>query len=323
MMISKIAISLLASVAVFSLMMGFLTYKKHTSQNLRQRIEYFSDYVPTTQSRRITTSLRQRLIALFRQAGKVTNDLYKNNFFNLKMQQADWPMMGSEFQLLLLLLGIASGVIFFFFSLKPVVALIGFFWGIILGWAILQMRIQRRRNAFTNQLSDMLKMVSDALRSGYSFMQALEYVAGEMSPPVSREIQLVLREVNLNVSLEIALDHMCQRIHNKDFELVVTAVLIHRQIGGNLSQILDTISTTVNDRIKMRREINALTAQGKLSGIILAILPIALGAVISVVNPDYLAPLFENELGHLAIAFAIIMEIIGFIVIRRIIDIDV
>ena len=154
-------------------------------------------------------------------------------------------------------------------------------------------------------------------------MQSLEYVANEMSPPVSSEIQLVLREVNLNVSLEIALDHMCRRVQNKDFELVVTAVLIHRQIGGNLSQILDTISATVYDRIKMRREINALTAQGKLSGIILAILPVALGAFISVINPDYLTPLFENELGYIAIAFAVIMEIIGFIIIRRIIDIDI
>lgn len=322
-MISKIAISILASLVVFSLVMGLLAYKKHVSKNLRHRIEYFSDYVPTVPSQRITTNFRKRLITLFRQVGQVTNGLYKNNFFNLKMQQADWPMMGSEFMLLLLILAIVSGIIFFFFSLKPIIGIIGFLWGIILGWIILQLRIKRRQAAFSNQLSDMLKMVADALRSGYSFMQSLEYVANEMSPPVSSEIQLVLREVNLNVSLEIALDHMCRRVQNKDFELVVTAVLIHRQIGGNLSQILDTISATVYDRIKMRREINALTAQGKLSGIILAILPVALGAFISVINPDYLTPLFENELGYIAIAFAVIMEIIGFIIIRRIIDIDI
>ncbi|MCR5177121.1 MAG: type II secretion system F family protein [Anaerovibrio sp.] len=286
-------------------------------------MEFFSNYgTETVSSRKLTVTIQKKALELFHQIGRLTHEIQKNNYFDLKMQQADWPLLGTEFQILLGLLGLLTAIIFFFCTLDVFSIIIGLFCGIAIGVIILKIRIHRRQNAFSNQLSDMLKMIADAMRSGYSFMQAMEYISNEMNPPASREVELLIRETNLNVPLETALEHMTQRLQNKDFELVVTAVLIQRQIGGNLSHILDTISVTINDRIKMRREIRTLTAQGRLSGIILAILPLALGALIYIVNPDYLRPLFENEIGYYAIVIALILELIGFIIIRKIIDID-
>ena len=118
-----------------------------------------------------------------------------------------------------------------------------------------------------------------------------------------------------------ALDNMQKRVNSPDFELVVTAVVIQRQVGGNLAQILDTISDTINNRVRMRREIMTLTAQGRASGVVLALMPGGVGVIMSLVNPAYLRPLFEEPVGQACVAGAIVMEIIGYFVIQRIVNI--
>ena len=119
------------------------------------------------------------------------------------------------------------------------------------------------------------------------------------------------------------MDDMDKRVSSPDFSLVVTAVLIQQQVGGDLAHILDTISGTIQDRIRMRREVRTLTAQGRMSGWVLAALPFALGAFISVINPSYIEPLFTERIGQMAIAFGVVMVLLGFFVIQRIVDIDV
>lgn len=323
MMIFNIIVSILASLVLFSLLMYVLKYNHSKAQNLQQRIEFFSDDHPAAKGESTLSQLKRKFIDSIHDLGEIFQNLPKNNFFDLKMQQAGWSLRGSEFQIILLILGAVTAAVFFFFTLQVYAASIGFMVGILFGLLVLRMRIARRKRAFANQLSDMLKMIADAMRAGYGFMQALEYISREMNEPASQEVQMVVRETTLNVPLEDALEHMCQRVQNSDFDLVVTAVLIQRHIGGNLSYILDTISVTVNDRIRMRREIMTLTAQGRLSGVILAILPFAMGLFINFINPDYMRPLFESNLGYYAIFFGIVMEIIGFMVIKKIVDIDV
>ena len=166
-------------------------------------------------------------------------------------------------------------------------------------------------------------MVANAMRAGFSFLQAMDLVSKEMEPPMSDEFKHVMRDINLGASVERALDDMDQRVSSPDFSLVVTAVLIQQQVGGDLAHILDTISDTIQDRIRMRREVRTLTAQGRMSGWVLAALPFGLGALITVVNPSYMELLFTERVGQIAIGIAIVMVIIGFIVIQRIVDIDV
>ena len=194
---------------------------------------------------------------------------------------------------------------------------------LLLAFAGMHWQIERRRKAFTNQLGDCLTMAANALRAGFSFLQAMELISREMESPIKEEFARVIREMNLGAQMEKALSDMDARVESSDFGLVVTAVLIQRQVGGNLAQILDTISETINDRIRMRREVLALTAQGRMSGWVLAALPIGVAAVLSFINPGYLDPLLEEPVGRMAIAGAVVMEIIGFVVIQRIVDIDV
>ena len=202
-------------------------------------------------------------------------------------------------------------------------ALVGILGALLFCLVGLSLRISRRRKAFDNQLGDMLTMIANALRAGFSFMQALEHIANEMDDPVRSEIHKVVRDVNIGVTLESALENMTHRICSKDFELVVAAVLIQRQVGGNLAQILDSISETINDRIRMRREVQALTAQGRLSGFIMALLPLVMGALLQTINPQYMEPLFTEPIGRMALGIAAVLVILAFVVIRRIVEIDI
>lgn len=164
-------------------------------------------------------------------------------------------------------------------------------------WIYVLLKIDRREAAFTNQLGDCLMMVANAMRAGFSFLQAMDLVSKEMEPPISDEFKHVMRDINLGASVERALDDMDKRVSSSDFSLVVTAVLIQQQVGGDLAHILDTISDTIQDRIRMRREVRTLTAQGRMSGWVLAALPFALGAFISVVNQAILSLYLQNGLG--------------------------
>ena len=241
----------------------------------------------------------------------------------LMMQQADWPIRGTEFEAILLLWGGLVGLVTFLVTLKGAMFFVGALVGILMGLALLGLRIRRRRKKFTNQLGDMLTMVANALRAGFSFMQAFELISREMDAPMGREVQLVVNEVNLGNTLESALDNMQRRVASPDFELVVTAVLIQRQVGGDLASILDTISETIAERVRMRREVMTLTAQGRASGWVLVIIPFALSGAIYVISPGYLDPLLTTEIGHMFIVGAVLLELIGIVVIRRIVDIKI
>jgi tight adherence protein B len=321
-MIFKLMMALLAALIVFSVFMFFLGRKNSEKQNIKKRIAYFADYQTGHTASGRKKTLGDFIKDLFHRGGEMLEPFKRSNSFELKMQQADWPLTGPEFQLVLTILGILGALGFLAYTHQIVSVFFGFIFGALLGWTVLNLRIQRRQAAFTNQLSDMLKMIADAMRAGFSFMQAMEHVAREMDAPASREVEKLMRETNLRVPLETALENMSSRVQSKDFDLVITAVLIQRQVGGNLSQILDSISNTINARLRMRQEVKTLTSQGRMSGIILALLPITLAVFINTINPSYLKPLFEEEIGHIAIGIAIFLEIIGFIVIKRIVNID-
>ncbi|MBQ1919671.1 MAG: type II secretion system F family protein, partial [Selenomonas sp.] len=170
---------------------------------------------------------------------------------------------------------------------------------------------------------DCLTTISNALRAGYSFPQAVEVVAKEMEPPISDEFAQVYREVGMGVPLEAALEAMGRRVGSADLDLVINAVLIQREVGGNLAQILDNISDTIQERIRMKREIFALTAQGRLSAWVLIILPFALALFMYFFNREQLMVLIEDPLGRMALLISLLLEVIGYVVIQKIVHIDV
>ena len=284
----RFLIAFLVMLGSFIFCFAYIHGQQQKQKQLEERLETFSHIQRPQQRRRTFTkrkvdreALQEKFFVLVRKLSQNWKGVNVRVDYDLKMQQAGWPLLGKEFQMALLLLALAGGLLAGLLMWNPLMGLVGAAGGILLGLVSMNIAIQKRQKAFANQLGDMLTMVSNALRSGFSFMQAIEMVAKEMDDPIGGELGEVIRETRFGTPLDKALEHMSSRVQSSDFNLVVTAVLIQRQVGGNLSQILDTISDTVEDRIRMRREVRALTSQGRASGVVLAALPIGLAAILS------------------------------------------
>ena len=241
-----------------------------------------------------------------------------------QLVKADLPFRGSEFIIISLGIMLFVMVLFMFLSGgSALMGIIGFVSAYILIYFFVLSKIKRRVKAFNAQLADALVLMASSLRSGYSFMQAIEMLSREMQPPLSEEFYRVLREINLGVTTDEAMNHMADRINSEDLDLVVTAVLIQRQVGGNLTEILDNIAYTIRERVKIKGHIRTLTAQGRLSGLIIGLLPIVVGWIVYLINPAYIYPLISAPIGNAMLGFAIFIEIIGAMFIRKIVNINV
>ena len=196
----------------------------------------------------------------------------------------------------------------------------------VIGFAVPPILVKRARkkqqDEFNKQLGDSLVIMGNCVKAGFSFQQALESIAKEMQPPISTEFKKVLLEIRYGVSMEEALRHMVDRVKNKDLDLLVSAVLTSMQVGGNLSDILDVISQTIKDRLKIKAEIRVLTSSGRTSGTIIGLLPIFIIIVLMLLNPQYFQSFFQDVIGKIMIALSVILETTGFLVIRKIVDIE-
>ena len=226
----------------------------------------------------------------------------------LTLHQAGINFTSWEFAVSHLILALFGGILIYMLTINFALAIL-FAVLIVLGsWIAVAILVKRRKNSFSEQLGDCLITVANALRAGY------KVIAREMEPPIGEEFAKLTADIKMGVSMEVALNEMDKRIDNADFTLVITAVLIQREVGGNLAQILDTISNTIIERIKMKREINALTAQGKFSAMVLLALPFALGIFMFAVNPSQIELFFSEPIGQMAVAAALMMDLIGFLI---------
>lgn len=197
----------------------------------------------------------------------------------------------------------------------------------ILGWfapmIFVKVSIAKRMKLLNDQLSDAIVLISNSLKAGYSFFQAVDIVAKEMNGPIAEEFSLMQKEINLGVTTENALENLVGRVMNEDLELIVTAVLIQRQVGGNLAEVLDNIANTIRERVRIKDEVKTVTAQGKASGIIIALLPPILGFLLYLINKEHISLLFTDPLGIAILVFSIFMELIGIYFISQIVKIEV
>jgi tight adherence protein B len=181
-----------------------------------------------------------------------------------------------------------------------------------------------RLKNFETQLPDTLGLWVNALRSGYSVLQSMEAIARDAPEPTATEFKRVVQEVQLGIDMEDALAHLLARVESEDLDLVITAVNIQREVGGNLAEILDVISHTVRERIKLKGEISVLTAQGRITGYLISGLPIILALFLYTINPQYMGNLFENRTcGWPMLGIALALIGIGFALVQKIVDIDI
>jgi tight adherence protein B len=205
----------------------------------------------------------------------------------------------------------------------PLSAVVGALLGYFLPRMWVGRRIGSRLNAFNKQLPDTITLLSNSLRAGSSFLQSIELVSRESPAPMGPEMGRVVREVNLGLSMEEALSNLVRRIKSDDLDLMVTAIGVQQQVGGNLAEILDTIAFTIRERVRIKGEIRTLTAQGRYSGYLVAFLPIGIMITLNLINPEFMQPLFTELIGQILLVTGGIMMAIGFFAIRKITDIKV
>lgn len=247
----------------------------------------------------------------------------KKSKIEIELIAADMPITAEE----LLIIKIFSsfiGAFLCFVIAKNIILMIAFF---ILVWnapkLIITSRKRKRIKEFDDQLGTGIMIISNSLKAGYSFLQAVAAVAEETKDPFSKEFKKLFKEMSLGILEEDALKNLLARINSGDLKLIVNAILIQKDIGGNLSEILDNISQTIRERQKIKDELKTLTAQGKLSGMIVILIPIFLGIVIYVFNKDYILLLFTTKIGLIMVSVSFINQIFGVVMIKKIISIDI
>ncbi|MGQ9910091.1 MAG: type II secretion system F family protein [Candidatus Flexifilum sp.] len=213
---------------------------------------------------------------------------------------------------------------FVLFGQQIVMGIVSAFVGFFAPRIYVSRAIQSRLVKFENQLPDTLGLWVNALRSGYSVLQSMEAIGRDAPEPTSVEFKRVVQEVQLGIDMEDALEHLLNRVESEDLDLVVTAVNIQREVGGNLAEILDVISHTIRERIKLKGEIRVLTAQGRITGYLISFLPIVLALFLYAINPNYMGNLFENRMcGWPMLGAGLAMIGIGMAIIQKIVDIDI
>jgi tight adherence protein B len=181
----------------------------------------------------------------------------------------------------------------------------------------------RRLKAFNNQLGDTINLMVNGIRAGYSIMQAMEAVSREMGPPIGEEFRRVVQEVQFGISLEEAMDHMLRRVPSDDLDMMITAINVQREVGGNLAEVLDSISFTIRERVRIKGEVRALTAQSRYSGYLIAMVPVVLAVVVYLISPDFMGKMFSDVCGYVMISAAVLGIILGFVVINKVVQIDI
>jgi tight adherence protein B len=327
-----VVFGLIAFAGVFLLFLGISQMRRAAggSEDFQARLAAYGVTTAGSQSLPPSTGMRDTLNRLFQPAADRVGrgDAKKGKpSVQEQLQRADLKLRTSEF----FMIQIGSTILFVLISLVrfglPLGGLIqmivfGFVGYLIPGFYV-RYRISHRLKAFDAQLGDTLTLLSNALKAGYSFAQAIDTVAKNAVPPIADEFSRAVREMNLGGSPDEALQNITKRIASADFDLVATAYSIHRTVGGNLAEILDNIAYTIRERVRIKGEISTLTAQARASGTLITFLPLVLALFMYFVTPTYFRPMFENFVGWVLIAIGVFMIFIGNMIIRRVVAIEV
>lgn len=239
------------------------------------------------------------------------------------LESAGIPIRVEELITIRVLLFAISTVFALLLGIQFIIALlIGF-----LSWQFpyfyIKRKMDKRISMAGAQLPQALEIMASAMKSGFSFMQAMQLVAKELPDPIGVEFYRTIKDINYGLPMDTAFEHLLKRVPNRDLEIITTAILIQRTTGGNLSKILETIHETISERVRMKDELRALTAQGRMSALVITLLPVGLGILLNVMNPDYFTPMLQHPFGWLLIVGGIISGTLGWFFINKVVTIEV
>ncbi len=285
---------------------------------VRERLDRYAEsitFVPQVTERRVSR-LGDQLEKALERRGAAAN-------IRAQLASANLKLTASEFLALTVICIISAAALAHLWRHNTIVTLIvavlAFF---APRWYVSYLQGKRLKE-FNGQLADTINLLINSIRSGYSVLQAMEAVGREMPPPVSEEFNRVVKEVQLGLPLEQALDNMLRRVPSEDLDLMITAINVQREVGGNLAEVLDAINFTIRERVRIKGEIRALTAQGRASGYLISFLPVALSGFIYLVNPSFIETLVTDPCGWIMIGVAVLGIVLGFLIIRKIVDIEI
>lgn len=247
----------------------------------------------------------------------------KNSKLETMLRRSGLPLRPEEYILFQWICAIFNGFLMLLVTGKLLFMAPGFLLGFMLPRWYVKKKQKDRILKFNDGLPDMITTIVGSLRAGFSFQQALKAVVEEAGSPIKEEMESVIKEMQYGASLEDSLNDLKDRMPSEDLDLMIQAILIQRQVGGNLATVLDRIVQTIRERTKIHRQISSLTAQGRLSGIVIGLLPIILAFVIYLIEPEYIGTLFRHPVGLALTAAGFISGIIGFLLIRKITAIEV
>jgi tight adherence protein B len=321
---SRVLIALLVAVSVALFVVAFTVLLGRSQAKVERQLAGYE--LPETADQAGPGGMGEPETAMVQQAVAFTSRIAERTGLmartELMLEQADLPVRAAE----LLFYGPAFALlVFLLFAViaGPMAGVIGGVVVLVAPFAYLDSRHRSRRKRFERQLPDTLTLLSSSLRAGFSLMQGLEAVAQEIADPMRKELQRVFTEVRLGRSVEDALGDSAVRMESRDLEWTVMAIRIQREVGGNLAVLLDTVSDTMVKRERVRRELSALTAEGRLSAIVLSAISPLLLLVIWLLQPEYLHPLWSEPIGIVAILGALALEVAGWFWLRKIVDIEV
>lgn len=303
-------ISLLAGLT--AVMIVLFLQPRHKS--IAQRLHKFTSWQPVVKEKPHGSSLQILASHMPSEWGRSRD---------LDLIRAKIPISGNELLVVQIVLSGTLGGVGLLIMHRILVTAVLF----ILGWIVpityVNHAKQQQLKLFNGQLADALILMANAIRSGFSFLQAMDMASREMPDPISTEWGSALKEMKLGISTEQALENLTVRVGSADMDLMVTAITIQRQVGGNLSEVLSNIHNTIKDRLRIKKEIQTLTAQGRISGYLIAGLPFFIALMLLFINPKYLGQLIAKPLGWEMIGGGLVSQTIGFVIIRRIVNIKV
>lgn len=323
--VGKWLIALLALVAFGLLCFALLElFVKSDKSTLQSALQPYSEEPDEPEGARAETSLAES--AIIRRAVDTTARIARErgvlDILERKLEQADLPLRSAEALFFAIVIGVVVVVVVTLLT-GPLGLLVSVLGVTLLPVAILNFLGGRRRRAFGSQLPDMLQLLAGSLRAGYSLLQGVDAVAQEVGDPMGQELRRVLAEARLGRPLEEALEDAAERMESPDFAWAVMAVGIQREVGGNLAELLDTVAETMIQRERLRREVKSLTAEGRVSAIILGLLPIGLGLLMYAMNRAYIERLFNTGIGQAMLGGSTVLAIAGFIWMKKIVEIEI
>lgn len=227
-----------------------------------------------------------------------------------------------EFVMIWITIAFFPAILLYIFGASAIFAICLAFIMALLPPIYVKIKRNKRLALFGTQLGEALPLIANGLRAGFSFEQAFAAAAKDMPDPIAQEIGKSCRELSMGVSLEKVLTSLTERTENKDMQLLTSAVLIQRKVGGNLADILETISNTIQDRIRLKNHVKTLTAQGKYSGYLIGAVPALLYLAFSVISPDYMSVMYTSTYGYILTGLAIALEVIAFYIINKMITLE-